>query len=121
MIKHTKVGIDIDVKAYLKEVKCFYYVILVYKNDAGKRRDKSFPTKLPLRGNKTRARKMADGILRDFQIPDEDLYLLGELKQSLRERVKKKAEFSQKLKSKKESGSLEAMVAEELKKRKQNT
>lgn len=95
MIKHTKVGIDIDVKAYLKEVKCFYYVILVYKNAAGKRRDKSFPTKLPLRGNKTRAQKMADGILRDFQIPDEDLYLLGELKQSLPERVKKKAEFSQ--------------------------
>ena len=48
MIKQTKIGLEIDVKAYLKEVKGFYYVILVYKNAAGKRKDKSFPTKLPV-------------------------------------------------------------------------
>ena len=28
MIKQTKIGLEIDVKAYLKEVKGFYYVIL---------------------------------------------------------------------------------------------
>lgn len=75
MIKQTKIGIEIDVKSYLKEVKGFYYVILVYKNAAGKRRDKSFPTKLPVRGNKTKAKNMSEQILMDFEIPDEDLYI----------------------------------------------
>lgn len=79
MIKHTKTGVDIDVNAYLKKVKDYYYVILVYKNAAGIRRDKSFPTKLPIRGNKTRALKMADEILHDFVVPDKDLYLFGEI------------------------------------------
>lgn len=74
MIKQTKIGIEIDVKAYLKEVKGFFYVILVYKNAAGKRKDKSFPTKLPVRGNKTKAKNMSVQILMDFEIPDEDLY-----------------------------------------------
>lgn len=74
MIKQTKIGTEIDVKAYLKEVKGFYYVILVYKNAAGKRRDKSFPTKLPVRGNKTKAKNMSEQILMDFEIPDEDLF-----------------------------------------------
>lgn len=75
MIKQTKIGIEIDVKSYLKDVKGFYYVILVYKNAAGKRRDKSFPTKLPVRGNKTKAKNMSEQILMDFEIPDEDLYI----------------------------------------------
>ena len=74
MIKQTKIGIEIDVKAYLKEVKGFFYVILVYKNAAGKRKDKSFTTKLPVRGNKTNAKNMSVQILMDFEIPDEDLY-----------------------------------------------
>ena len=75
MIKQTKIGLEIDVKAYLKEVKGFYYVILVYKNAAGKRKDKSFPTKLPVRGNKTKAKNMSEQILMDFEIPDEDLFV----------------------------------------------
>lgn len=75
MKKKTKTGNDVEVKAYLKEVKGFYYVILVYTNAAGKRRDKSFPTKLPVKGNKTKASKMRDQILADFEIPDEDVYL----------------------------------------------
>ena len=75
MIKQTKIGIEIDVKAYLKEVKGYFYVILVYKNAAGKRKDKSFPTKLPVRGNKTKAKNMSEQILIDFEIPDEDLYM----------------------------------------------
>ena len=36
MIKKTKAGIDINVKAYLKEVKGLYYVVLVYVNAAEK-------------------------------------------------------------------------------------
>ena len=75
MIKQTKIGLEIDVKSYLKEVKGFYYVILVYKNAAGKRKDKSFPTKLPVRGNKTKAKNMSEQILMDFEIPDEDLFV----------------------------------------------
>ena len=78
MIKHTKTGIDIEVNAYLKKVKDYYYVILVYKNVAGIRRDKSFPTRLPVRGNKIKAQRMSEDILREFEIPDEDLYLFGE-------------------------------------------
>ena len=74
MIKQTKIGIEIDVKSYLKESKGYYYVVLVYKNAAGKRKDKSFPTRLPVRGNKTKAKNMSEQILMDFQIPDEDLY-----------------------------------------------
>ena len=77
MIKQTKIGIEIDVKAYLKEVKGYYYVILVYKNAAGKRRDKSFPTGLTVRGNKTKAKNMSEQILMDFEIPDKDLFTVA--------------------------------------------
>ncbi len=48
---------------------------MVYKNAAGKRKDKSFPTKLPVRGNKTKAKNMSEQILMDFEIPDEDLFV----------------------------------------------
>lgn len=73
MIKQTKIGLEIDVKAYVKNVKGYYYVVLVYKNAAGKRRDKSFPTQLPIKGNKTKAKSMSEQILADFEIPDKDL------------------------------------------------
>ena len=84
MIKKTEAGIDIDVKAYLKEVKGLYYVVLVYVNAAGKRRDKSFPTKLPVKGNKIKAKKMSDQILSDFVIPYEDVYIYTDKKTSKR-------------------------------------
>ena len=45
----------IDVKAYIREKKGLYYVSIVYVNSAGKRKDKSFPTKLPVKGNKKKA------------------------------------------------------------------
>ena len=50
----------IEVKPYVREKKGHYYVVLVYKNAAGKRRDKSFPTKLPVKGNKKKAEAMAN-------------------------------------------------------------
>lgn len=78
MKKQTKIGIEIEVKAYIREKKGNYYVSLVYKNIAGKRRDRSFSTGLCIRGNKTKAKEAADNILRDFEIPDEDIYLVAE-------------------------------------------
>ena len=65
----------IEIKPYVREKKGLYYVVLVYKNAAGKRRDKSFPTKLPVKGNKKKAEAMAKEILENFEIPLEDLYL----------------------------------------------
>ncbi len=78
MKKQTKVGIEIDVKSYIREKKGNYYVSLVYKNVAGKRRDKSFPTGLAVRGNKTKAKEYAEEILRNFEIPNEDIYFAPE-------------------------------------------
>ena len=49
--------------------------MLVYTNVAGKRRDKSFATKLPVKGNKKKAEAIAREILESFEIPAEDLYL----------------------------------------------
>lgn len=66
---------DIDVKSYLREKNGLYYVSLVYVNAAGKRRDKSFPTRLPVKGNKKKAEAMARQIAKDFEIPAVDLYL----------------------------------------------
>ena len=41
MIKHTKINLDIDVKVYLREKKGYFYAVLIYKNVAGIRREKS--------------------------------------------------------------------------------
>ena len=65
----------IEVKSYIREKKGYYYVVLVYTNVAGKRRDKSFATKLPVKGNKKKAEALAREILENFEIPAEDLYL----------------------------------------------
>lgn len=65
----------IDVKSYLREKNGLYYVVLVYTNAAGKRKDKSFPTKLSVKGNKKKAEAMARQIVKDFEIPTVDLYL----------------------------------------------
>ena len=65
----------IEIKPYVREKKGHYYVVLVYTNAAGKRKDKSFATKLPVKGNKKKAEAMAQEILEKFEIPVEDLYL----------------------------------------------
>lgn len=51
---------------------------VVQKNALDKRKEKWFPTKLPIRGNKKKAEAMADQILAEFEIPAEDLYLTEE-------------------------------------------
>ena len=66
---------DIDVKSYIRQKNETFYVVLIYKNIAGNRKEKWFPTKLPIRGNKKKAEQIADEILRDFEIPTEDLYM----------------------------------------------
>ena len=65
----------IEIKPYVRNKKGLYYVVLVYNNAAGKRRDKSFPTKLPVKGNKKKAEAMAQEILNNFEVPLEDLYI----------------------------------------------
>ena len=52
----------IEVTAYIRAKNGIYYGSLVYDNAAGKRRDKSFPTKLREKGNKKNAEKMARAI-----------------------------------------------------------
>lgn len=76
MIKHTKIDLDIDVKVYVREKKGYFYAVLIYKNVAGTRREKWIPTKLVVRGNKMKAKNMADQVLMNFEVPDEDLFLL---------------------------------------------
>ena len=51
-------------------------------NAAGKRRDKNFPTRLPVKGNKKKVEAMARRIVKDFEIPAVDLYLQDLSKES---------------------------------------
>lgn len=69
-----------DVKAYLREKKGFYHVVLVYKNAMDRRKGKWFPTKLQVRGNKKKAEAMSREILEQFEIPDEDKYIVTNVK-----------------------------------------
>lgn len=63
----------IDVKNYVREKSGLYYAVMVYTNVKGERKEKWFPTKLPVKGNKTKAEAMSRKILREFEIPREDL------------------------------------------------
>lgn len=45
----------IDVKNYIKEKKGLYYAVMVYRNVKGEKKEKWFPTKLHVKGNKMRA------------------------------------------------------------------
>lgn len=63
----------IDVKNYIREKSGLYYAVMVYTNVRGKRKEKWFPTKLPVKGNKTKAEAFSRKILREFEIPREDL------------------------------------------------
>ena len=57
--------------------------MLIYKNRAGKRKEKWFPTKLPIRGNKKKAEAIAKEILSEFKIPVEDLFV-GEVNDDIK-------------------------------------
>ena len=63
----------IDVKNYIRQKNGLYYAVMVYTNVRGKRKEKWFPTKLPVKGNKTKVEAFSRKILREFEIPREDL------------------------------------------------
>jgi len=63
----------IDVKNYIRQKNGLYYAVMVYTNVRGERKEKWFPTKLPVKGNKTKAEAFSRKILREFEIPREDL------------------------------------------------
>ena len=63
----------IDVKNYIREKSGLYYAVMVYTNVRGKRKEKWFATKLPVKGNKTKAEAFSRKVLRKFEIPREDL------------------------------------------------
>ena len=63
----------IDVKNYIKQKKGLYYAVMVYRNVRGEKKEKWFPTKLHVKGNKMRAKTISRQILREFKIPREDL------------------------------------------------
>ena len=46
------------VAGHLQEKNNYYYIVLNYKDNTGKRRSKWIQTKLPVKGNKKRAEKM---------------------------------------------------------------
>lgn len=63
----------IDVKNYIRQKNGLYYAVMLYMNVRGERKEKWFPTKLPVKGNKTKAEAFSRKILREFEIPREDL------------------------------------------------
>ena len=63
----------IDVKNYIRQKNGLYYAVMFYTNVRGERKEKWFPTKLPVKGNKTKAEAFSRKILREFEIPREDL------------------------------------------------
>ena len=63
----------IDVKNYIRQKNGLYYAVMVYTNVRGERKEKWFPTKLPVKCNKTKAEAFSRKILREFEIPREDL------------------------------------------------
>lgn len=63
----------IDVKNYIRQKNGLYYAVMVYTNVRGERKEKWFPTKLRVKGNKTKAEAFSRMVLREFKIPREDL------------------------------------------------
>ena len=56
----------IDVKNYIRQKNGLYYAVMFYTNVRGERKEKWFPTKLPVKGNKTKAEAFSRKILREF-------------------------------------------------------
>lgn len=57
------------VAGHLQEKNGYFYIVLNYKDQSGKRHSPWFPTKLAVKGNKKRAEAMLSEIRRSFQIP----------------------------------------------------
>jgi len=61
------------VAGHLSEKKGFYYAVITYTDQTGKRRSKWIPTGLALKGNKKRAEAFLLEARQNFQIPDDSL------------------------------------------------
>lgn len=59
------------VAGHLQEKNGYFYIVLSYKDDAGKRKSKWIPTKLPIKGNKKKAEKMLLDTRNTF-VPESD-------------------------------------------------
>lgn len=59
------------VAGHLQEKNGYFYIVLSYKDDAGKRKSKWIPTKLPIKGNKKKAEKMLLDARNTF-VPESD-------------------------------------------------
>lgn len=57
------------VAGHLQEKNGYFYIVLNYKDELGKRHSPWFPTKLPVKGNKKRAEAMLSEMRRSYQIP----------------------------------------------------
>ena len=57
---------------HLTEKKGYFYCVITYKTSEGKRKEKWFSTKLPVKGNKRRAEALLQEYRRTFVPPKED-------------------------------------------------
>ena len=83
------------VAGHLQEKNGYFYIVLNYKDETGKRHSPWFPTKLPVKGNKKRAEAMLAEMRQSFQVPqtpaetltaqaaDDELLFVDYLKQWL--------------------------------------
>lgn len=58
-----------NVTGHLREKKGLYYAVVSYRNENGKRKEKWFSTRLPIRGNKKKAEAILRKVLNDFELP----------------------------------------------------
>lgn len=56
----------------LREIGGYYYLVLSYRDKNGKRREPSFSTELPVKGNKKKANKLLNELRKNFIIPDNE-------------------------------------------------
>lgn len=61
------------VAGHLQEKNGYFYAVLSYKDDNGKRKSKWVPTGLPVRGNKKKAEAVLMELRRAFEIPDDNI------------------------------------------------
>lgn len=57
------------VAGHLQEKNGYFYIVLNYKDELGKRHSPWIPTKLPVKGNKKRAEAMLSEMRRSYQVP----------------------------------------------------
>lgn len=73
------------VAGHLQEKKGFFYIVLNYKDEEGKRKSKWMATGLPVKGNKKRAESLLMDARRNFEFkPNEEAEKVQE-KQSIEE------------------------------------